>query len=125
MDILSEMDANGYANTQTYEDITFLVSTGHDMNFLLEYLGTGKLFLETMKYREKVIKSLNLTLQEFTDKFEQDKKTALEELLQHRIDNLDIELLEDKLTKTLTLCKLYHKHKQNRNYYLLRLLMSA
>lgn len=119
------MNTHGYANTQTYADIAFLVSSGHDMDFLIDYLGTGKLFLETMKYRENVIKKLNLTLQEFTTKFNQDKKTALEELLQHRVDNLDIELLEDKLTNTLTLSKLYHKHKQNQNYYLLRLLMSA
>ena len=125
MDILSEMDTYGYTNTQTYQDVQFLVSSGHDMDFLINYVGTGRLFLEVMKYREIIIKNTDITLQGFLANYKKDPKFALEQMLQHRVDNLDIEMLEDKLAKTLTLDRLYHKHKQNRNYNLLRLIMSA
>lgn len=116
---LLKMGVGRYSKTL----LCFLIKTKEEFDFFVSTYWASKerQFFSAVEYRMYRIGEKDMTLQEFSDLYKEDKKNALEELFQHPVGSSDVEYFLKK-TENSSSCveEIYCKHKEYPAYRLQR-----
>jgi hypothetical protein len=105
-----------------YEILCFLIKTRKQYEeFMSLFWNEARQFFSVAEYRSYRIEKRNLTLQEFNDIFLINRKKAFEELFQHQITDLDMELFDTN--ESVNAEYVFYEHKKNKNMQFARLVL--